>query len=942
MSVDLKGNTNYVIFRDKPTIDPVTGEKTPGPYIVPRTALSAIDMVAGNDIIVEDDTIRVREATVDDIIYGTTASGVVTADILKQAVDQGYIVPATAAVADIIEGNGEKTLISPMGLKGSLTSGKAVDVTSQPSVSAGTLTSVGGIKGTLTWTGNTGTFGFYDNSSKFPKFADGLVYLMMADVMNTGDSDVVISADNVLNDTLPVTLEAGEEARIAFLFDTATNGYFTATGSEFTLKLTHVREFEVTGCTDKAREYVASVDDPNDFNAFYLVDTDTVNPWLYIINMHSSPVTTVQAGLAYKLYANDGELHTLMVDTIPANYYGRDAKLVLFVGQGSMIQTAAPLRMAEGNSFTDNTLNNCSVHFQDGIATITVDSTESSYNVTLAGGTYTTEAGTLYSGINGSTATLLIFNVDTNGYDCSMYGAVANKNKQLYGNGVDNTIVTGTGAFGSYTGEFENLTLKDVTISGTTVNFVDRLNVVGSLTNNAAVTVKVGSTIKLFGSSNSNAAISGTGSMTLGNGTVIDASQNEAGAVLINQSVNTGVGVTVLDSNGRSYSVVDNSSYTSMLSDGTLCYDLYVVSVASGTGSDTLYHAIDAGIADGIVFAHSLDGQTVSLSPAVISGQTVGTYATGDVTIVGNGNGQSGITLEGGITGRTSSLVFDTTPGQQLYTTGTIHIANVNTIQSFNAEDKVVLNNVNVTGATDTRVSQNNNAVCIVRGADGVQVKGCTFTDCVTKNKEYGWGCICLNGSTDSYVYDSDFINYSGKAVMMYVNGTTTSGCSFINDYVGVEQYSGSTTIENCYFSGSTSSAIWLGNSYGKSTTTVSGCTFATAQDKIITKAYQTPSQHINTFTLSNNIFNGDITVAGDTLVNFANVNVLNSTVSGAGTVKLADGATLDLSGNTNSTVISGGTITVEDTATVIPYDGGTPVTVSGSGTTLSNMGVLS
>ena len=53
MSIDLKGNTNYVALKNE------EGQK-----VVPRTALSAVDLVPGEGIRVDGDTISVSDTCV--------------------------------------------------------------------------------------------------------------------------------------------------------------------------------------------------------------------------------------------------------------------------------------------------------------------------------------------------------------------------------------------------------------------------------------------------------------------------------------------------------------------------------------------------------------------------------------------------------------------------------------------------------------------------------------------------------------------------------------------------------------------------------------------------------------------------------------------------------------------------------------------------------------
>lgn len=557
-----------------------------------------------------------------------------------------------APAADIINNTGDM-LLSNKNFNAALSSGKAVDVTSTPSASTGTVNTGIGVKGQISWTGSgNATFGFYDADHAFPKFAGGLVYLMEADVTNNGSANITLSANNAINDTLPVTLAPGRKVRIAFLFDTATTGYFSLTSSgAFDILFDYLREYEVTGCSDEARKYIAQLPDPDDYNKYYLVDEDEVNPWLYIINMHDAPVVTLMAGLAYKIHANDGNVHTLMVDTIPPNTYGRSAHLELYVGETSAIELTSPLRLAHGNSFTANTLNNCSVIFQDGLATLTVDSVESSFIINLAGSTYTTESGTVYYGISTSESTYLVFNSDTNGLDADMHGAAANDDKEFYGNGIANTIMVGAGTFGTHKADMQELTLKGATISGSNINLISNVGVQDALVNNATVSVAANTTLKLVGSTNSTSAISGTGKVTFDNGAVVDASQNKAGAVLISTAASglivvSGVTVTVKGLNGYTTTVTNKTGqYLLANGDVVTAAKLYTVSVTAASGNNTLNAGLTAATYDDIIFAHGVDGSTcsagtasVSENVAVLGNAADKTFITGNVSVTSGKN----------------------------------------------------------------------------------------------------------------------------------------------------------------------------------------------------------------------------------------------------------------------------------------------------------------
>lgn len=555
-----------------------------------------------------------------------------------------------ATVKETIE-DSRDTVVGNKEFNGAISAGKAVDVTNMPSVSTGTLTTGITAMEPMTWTGaSSGTIGFYSDSTKFPAYADGLAYLMLADVTNNGVSNVTISGTDSLNLSLPVVIPPGKMVRVAMMFTTATTGFFSmeSTGA-CDLTFTKLRELEVTGCSQLARNYIASIEDPDDTDAYYLVDQDSVNPWLNMIDMQKSPVCLVQPGLAYKLFANDGYQHTLMVPAIKANKYGRSAYLELFVGNGSNVLLQSPLRLAAGNSFTDNTMNNCSVRFMDGIATLTVDSVESSYIVNLAGGTYTTETGTIYYGIHNSDSSLVIFNSSVDGLEANMNGAVIgtkSENKlDIMGNGLAETILIGSGNFGTtYTTTFDTLSFKDASLAGSKLTWSGSIGVINQLQlSTAVITVASGSTVVIRGSSVYSSAIIGGGTVTFGNGVTIDASQNLTGGIVAgsaNSTISVPSGaVTFIGLGGVATPIVGSKSGNYLLADGSIASSLYTVNVTSGTtgtsSGGSLYYglATTPGISY-IVFSPSLDTQEIevtadiSLPTTGVSKYVVGNSAT--------------------------------------------------------------------------------------------------------------------------------------------------------------------------------------------------------------------------------------------------------------------------------------------------------------------------
>ena len=821
-----------------------------------------------------------------------------------------------APAADLINNTGDM-LLSNKNFNAALSSGKAVDVTSTPSASAGTVNTGIGIKGQISWSGSgNATFGFYDADHAFPKFAGGLVYLMEADVTNNGSSNITLSADNALNGTLPVTLAPGRKVRVAFLFDTATTGYFSLTsGGAFDIIFDYLREYEVTGCSDEARKYIAQLTDPDDYNKYYLVDDDEVNPWLYIINMHDAPVVTLMAGLAYKIHANDGNVHTLMVDTIPPNTYGRSAHLELYVGETSAIQLTSPLRLAHGNSFTANTLNNCSVVFQDGLATLTVDSVESSFIINLAGGTYTTESGTVYYGISTSESTYLVFNSDTNGLDADMHGAVANDDKEFYGNGIANTIMVGSGTFGTHKADIQELTLKGATISGSNINFLSNVGVQDALVNNGTVSVAANTTLKLVGATDSTAAISGAGKITFGNGAVVDASQNQTGGIVLGSANNTitvpaSTTVSFKGLNGYSADIAGSTSGKYLLVDGSVTNSFYQVTTSniSGTGS---FAELANSSEQYITFANSLDGVN-------ISGSSI--YVTRTIAIIGNGTDK---TIIGG-----APTAISTSNGRGISAMNLKITGSTDCICQTSYNSTWKLHNIVITGCTTTKSTP---GVEAHNGDIHTYISNCVFSNNVGNEN----GAIRYNstGTGDCYVTGTLFDNNSPKAVTcsskIYFDGCTFKTATDSTYAVGgMITFSGSNTIINATMTASATGQYILTNSslfnlseHSNSKVITGGTITAESGAQVIPYGETEP-----------------VTVegTGNTLLNTGKIGYLVGSTTGTAANSLYYGVVNTLYTNIIfDPVLNGSTVTLADLAEGTTYArGGTDVYIDGNGTT--------
>ena len=419
------------------------------------TALPQSSVVGLDDTLAGKQPTISSGATMDINIIGTAAQlgGATKQDVIDSAVASasgGGVAGNIATVSDVMTGvnGGTQTIVDVDSLRGGLTAGQAVDVTSEPD----NFPSNQNYKGEFTW--NRTTLGF----ASFPKYAPGLTYLVIADL--TAISYVSVSPGGTWLDGTSTEIELTEEVvtRVAMLFHTADSCLFTFS-TEGGVQVKNLREYEVTACSDDAIAYIAALSDPDSFQDYYLVKRDMVSPWTYIINMGTSPATTVAAGLAYQIDCTSGS-HIITVDTCPVGYVGRDTFVRLLVGETGGVVVQSPLKL--GTPLVANAINNCEVKYRDGEAVLTVTDTLGGYIVTDISGT---TDGTLYYGLTTSGSfPYITFSPVTDGQTINMSGAVVSGAKIVVGNGAGSTTLTGTFKPDSQT-QMSNLSLANVVVS---------------------------------------------------------------------------------------------------------------------------------------------------------------------------------------------------------------------------------------------------------------------------------------------------------------------------------------------------------------------------------------------------------------------------------------------------------------------------------------------
>jgi len=539
-----------------------------------------------------------------DITAGTiSATGVEAVGGVGISTAGGTISLAPVSVSDVISGSGSAA-VTPSNLAGALTSGQAVDVTSQPDDVTGDYRGTFSVSGTLGFT-------------SFPKFASGLSYLFLADLTAATSGTVTPSGTWLDGTSAAKSLAAGTSTRVAMLFNAANKAKFTfaSTGS---VSVSHCREYEVTACSNEAIAYIAALSNPDAFASYYLIKPDMVQPWTSIIDMGSSPAVTIASGLSYKLNATG--THQLTVDTCPAGYDGRDAIIRIRLGGSGVIQAVAPLQL--GGALIPYAVNNCVVRFRDGEAVLLVEDTLAGYVVTVNAGT---GDGSLPYGLAANGVPYIAFSPSTDGIPVDLSGATtAAEEVTVVGNGYEETILSGGVTCTSKT-TFANLAMSNVVNSGGTMTLGD-------------VNIPNGATVAVSGGGLAVEKVTGAGSesvVDLG-GTAVFVS---SGSSTYASGCTFSGGVGQLSSRGGAFYVSGSADLTDCTITGNTAQQGGAVFTSNGTGLN-LTRCIVSG--NSATFQH---GGIVTDCPTDIRDSIVSGNQAGDIRVVGATTAVTGSTI---------------------------------------------------------------------------------------------------------------------------------------------------------------------------------------------------------------------------------------------------------------------------------------------------------
>lgn len=623
-----------------------------GQIVYPRTALSAVDLVTANGIQVDHDTISVRFATKEQIRDGSQGQ-IVSADGLKEAIaaysdalyipgggigiQGGTIFAKPAPVKSLIDGTpNEYDAVTNANLNGAMEVGQAVEVTSMPpnmpyynsnyqwsSITYYTeVTTTNGVQYTdncirLQIASPSTTYMCY-GWDPLPGFINGHVYLITCDEKavsgsiraNIGVNSSLADIEQILDPNgniirgnnksgtanEPFLTSTWERLAVCIKAGTPNAGlwFYSVAGTAIDVRLKNFHVFDVTGLSMEMKYAIATAERPGLWDR-YLVKNDAVCPWMPIHDLGARTIVSLEAGRAYKLTANDGNTHSITINPMPSNSYGKETYLTVLVGASSNIAVKQPLVLID--PLVANAANNCVIRFYDGYARMYVNDTDYGYIVTVTSGN---SNGSLYYGLFNTTDNYILFSQATDRASCS----VSTGNATIPSSSASTRTITGNGK-AITEANFNNTQIKPAA----SLTFSDISIKNASVSSGAvyATDVSVGNITVAGGSLTLSGDITLTGNVT-GSGTNINADSFVNGTGTIDKVNNTGFsnididGVNVTRANTLYYTTgnhtVKNSTLTNFyygtgagicVAGGDVDIQNVTISGCSATGRCVLY-----------------------------------------------------------------------------------------------------------------------------------------------------------------------------------------------------------------------------------------------------------------------------------------------------------------------------------------------------------------
>lgn len=342
--------------------------------------------------------------------------------------------------------------------------------------------------------------------------------------------------------------------------------------------------------------------------------------WFPITNVTGASVT-MQPGEAYVIQVTTAAV-TINTTTVPANQYGLESHLEIFVANTGYVMTGSNVVLA--NALEPDSVNNCTVRFHDGMAIISVEDHIAGYIVTASAGT---TAGSLYYALGTASNSYIAVNGTLAGQTLDLDGVVTSAGeKHVVGNGYTETIVSGGITCTSKT-TFANLTMSNVVNSGGTMTLGDV-----HIPSGATVSVSGGG-LAVEKASVQGTIAPGTTTVVLSSGAIIDLTGN-TNATVIGGTVSFPLsGATVVPSAGQASAYTLGGMVLPYIGNGSVNLGGSTLTLSSSTGSNS-------AIASGATFISGLlnianTPFTFYPSDCVFSGAEIRTVGKGSLVASG-------------------------------------------------------------------------------------------------------------------------------------------------------------------------------------------------------------------------------------------------------------------------------------------------------------------
>lgn len=625
-----------------------------------------------------------------------------------------------------------------------------------------------------------------------------------------------------------------------------------------------------------------------------------------ITELGSASTVSLKSGGAYRLFAVSGN-HYLTVTDVPADKYGMDAHMELFIGNTSLIHVYDPLILMD--ALIPNAVNDCVIKFRDGTARMFVEDHAYGYVVTVAGGTDGTDfGGSLYRGLTEADNSYISFANSLNGQTVILpETATINRAVNVVGNGYTETVISGGISCTSKT-TFSNLGMNGVSVLGGTATLGD-------------VFIPSGATVSVSGGGLAVEKVTGDGGTIDLGGTHVTVSAG--GSAIISGAVFAGGSA----SSGGAF----------LLDRATLAMSDTTISGCSASSGGAMFLARGSVLSAARVAFLDNQAETfyhinIENSDAEFSSCTQSGGAAGALYIQAVGAGSSATAT---ITDCEFSSLIKVNAAATV-----LNIAGTNTLATVNGAGSVTISS----GASINLASS-------IAPSGGVTFEqgGATIIPGGTASLAY-----TLGGMTVPQLGNANVVNLSGTYVTISSGmAASASGCTFTSGYGGsvgaiTVAKGGVLTITSCFFASNTNNAAGAGN--GKALNIAGGvvyvnnCFFdATTLQDIAFSNQTNGGLIVDGGTLYKVFFRTDsnsITLAGDCNLDM----ILGDNTLTHNKVTISSGASINLT----SSIAPGGGITLYgghyEAPTTIIGSGGVSRTFEDleiKGSTINNAGLI-